>query len=277
MKKYGLVGERLSHSLSPAIHKRIFELSPFDARYDLYELTKIEASNIGRFIRENGLSGVNVTIPYKELVIGGLDELSPTAGRLLAVNTVLFDKDRLRGFNTDYFGFAALLSFEGIDARGKKSAVLGSGGASRAVCACLLDAGVESLAIVSRRSAAIAQNDPRVSVVGYDELSGFSGDILINTTPVGMYPRAGVSPVAQDVVSAFGLVCDIIYNPRETELLKTAKRLGKKTAGGFVMLVAQALGAQEIWRGETLDPALVGLITAELTETGQTGEARHGL
>lgn len=224
---YGLIGERLSHSFSPEIHGMLG-----DYPYRLYPLSR-EA--LPRFMRENTLEGFNVTIPYKEAVIPYLRGLSGEAEKIGAVNTVTRRADgSLYGDNTDYEGFSRLLGEE--DWRGRNALVLGSGGSSKTVRAVLEDRGC-ACTIISRR--------------GPEDYAGIArhvdAELVVNTTPVGMYPDVGVVPVSLRGFRGLRLVIDLIYNPARTALMLEAESLGIPCRNGLLMLAAQAHEAARIW------------------------------
>ena len=242
MLKFGLIGEKLGHSVSPQIHSNIFDKTSFDGDYKLYEIPHEKLSEIKEFMQDNNLSGINVTIPYKQEIMPFLDEISAEAAQIGAVNTVLRKDGRLIGYNTDYFGFGQMLDYNGISYKNKTAVVLGNGGAARAVVAYLLNNGAKKVYIASRTP---TDDD---SVISYGEIPALDDYLIVNTTPVGMYPNVDNSPVEEDVVKKACAVVDIIYNPRTTKIMKLAERLQKPSCNGMYMLVAQAVKAQEIWR-----------------------------
>lgn len=250
---YGLIGEKLSHSISPEIHNKLFQALEIQGNYQIFQVKKHKLSEAVYGLSALGAIGANVTIPYKVSVMKYLDSLSPEAEKIGAVNTILFKYGELKGFNTDYHGFKRALDFSSIAVEGKKAAVLGTGGASKAVCQCLIDNGIAHLVLVSRTP---GMNG--IQTIGYDELKRLRGwDIIINCTPVGMYPGIDASPVGKEVLEHFSSAVDLIYNPLETLFLKYARELGMPCANGLYMLVSQAAAAEEIWQGITIDEALV--------------------
>lgn len=244
MIKLGLVGEKLSHSLSPQIHEEIMKQRGIDGTYELLEFSKETFTRDFNALKNAGYRGVNVTIPYKEAVIPLLDNISKQAKYIGAVNTVLFEKGLATGFNTDYDGFLSLLDHNNIAVKGKGAVVLGSGGAAKAVVKGLLDLGIYDLTIVSRKK----QNFHGNYTVSYEFFreAKLKCDILINCTPVGMYPNADDCPIPKECIRA-EVVIDTIYNPPKTQLLKYAEELGIKAVNGNFMLWEQAVKAQEIW------------------------------
>ena len=228
--RYGLIGKTLKHSLSPEIHKHFY-----DYEYSLIELNEEE---LKEFLTKKDFNGVNVTIPYKQAVIPYLTKIDDFAKKIGSVNTVKKEKDgSLIGYNTDYFGFLYLLKSNGINVKNKKTIVLGSGGASKTVCAVLTDLGAKSVTVISRTGENNYQNISK----------HFDAEIIINTTPVGMYPDNLNTPVDLTCFKDIQAVVDIIYNPLKTKLLLDAKKHNIKFANGLLMLVAQAKMAAEIF------------------------------
>ena len=221
----GLLGRTLSHSYSPAIHSLLGD-------YD-YSLFEKEPEQVADFIRNGSWDGLNVTIPYKKEAAMLCDELSPLAKEMGSVNTLVRKDGKIYGDNTDAFGFAQMLN---MDCKGKKALVLGSGGASVTVQAVLKKAGAE-VVVISRSG----ENNYANLHLHKD------AEVLVNTTPVGMYPHNGESPVDLDDLPHLQLVLDIIYNPAGTKLILDAEERGIPCKSGLVMLVAQAARACEIW------------------------------
>ena len=242
----GLLGEKLSHSYSPQIHRLMA-----DYEYALYEVT---GQALGDFLRSDRFDAINVTIPYKKAVIPYCSRLSPQAQRLGAVNTIVRQPDgTLLGHNTDYFGFSAMFKRCGVDSKGKKALVLGTGGAAVTVKAVLEDMGANVI-FISRSG----ENN-------YENISMHQdATILINATPVGMYPHNGESPVDLDKLPHLHCVLDLIYNPSRTKLLLDAEKRGLLTQNGLYMLVAQAKESSEWFTGSTIDNAVIDNIVSKL-------------
>ena len=186
-----------------------------------------------------------------------LDGISEEAVKIGAVNTIYLNNGELQGFNTDYYGFGVMLKISNIDVKDSIAVILGNGGASRAVLHYLLDNGVREVYIASRSPNNKEYSLSNVKIISYEELKGIKGDILINSTPVGMYPNISESPVSKDIISNFNSIVDLIYNPAETKFLSYGKELNKKVVGGLYMLVGQAVKAQEIWQEEDIDQAII--------------------
>ena len=243
----GLIGEHLGHSFSAVIHGKLA-----DYAYGLYELAPEE---VEAFVREGGLDAFNVTIPYKKAVMPYLDRISPEALRIGAVNTVVRRADgSLDGYNTDYYGFDLMLSSLGVSVKGKKVLVLGSGGASATARTVLTDRGAEPVIVVGRR----LENNYENLYLHRDAA------VVVNTTPVGMYPDCGASPISLAELPRCEAVLDVIYNPARTALLAQAESLGIPNVNGLYMLVAQAVRAYELFTGETAEPTAVSEILSEV-------------
>ena len=248
----GLLGEKLSHSYSPQIHR---ELADYD--YRLYEKTPEQVED---FVRHGDWHGLNVTIPYKKTVIPFCDELSETAAAIGSANTLLRRADgTIYGDNTDAYGFETLLTGTHPDSiAGQKALVLGTGGASVTVCAVLKKHGAEVVTI-SRSGENNYQNLDRHA----------DASLLVNTTPVGMYPKNGIRPVDLAVFPKLKCVLDVVYNPARTALLLQAEKLGIPHAGGLTMLVAQARRSSELFLGNTLPDEEIPRITKLLSDSMQ--------
>ena len=230
----GLLGEKLGHSYSPRIHRELGNYS--------YELFEVEPERLGDFLLQGSFDGLNVTIPYKKAVMPYCAELSETARSIGSVNTIVRRKDgSLYGDNTDFDGFSWLLARNGGIREGEKALVLGSGGASLTVQAVLKSCGAE-VVVISRRGAHT-----------YDTLEQHKDAVLlVNATPVGMYPKNMESPVELDKLPKLRCVLDLIYNPARTRLLLDAEKRGIPFEGGLSMLVGQAKRAAELFTGKTL-------------------------
>ena len=263
MEFYGLLGEKLSHSLSPQIHNRIFDLIGIEGAYKLFPIPKDKVKKVGESIKIFGIRGMNVTIPYKKEIMDQLDFISDESRKIGAVNTISLENGKLYGYNTHYYGFGLMLDISKIEVKDKRAVVLGTGGAAKAVVTYLQDKGVKELFVVSRNK--MKNNwSGEVNLIDYSDLQSLEGDLLINTTPVGMYPNVGKSPVGENVIKRFEAIVDLIYNPRETELLRLAKLNGKKSFDGLYMLVGQAVKAQEIWQDMNIDNKVTNIIYEEL-------------
>jgi len=261
--KFGLLGEKLSHSLSPEIHSEIFRKLGINASYNIIEIKPEKLPGVLDELKSRGYIGINVTIPYKKEIMEYLDTLSDEASRIGAVNTVCL-KDRYEGYNTDYYGFGMALEKYGIKAAGARCAVLGSGGAARAVVTYLEDHGAGAVTIVSRNPEGAAAKFPGFSCTDIASFSADGFDIIINATPVGMYPDSEKSPIKKEQLKGAGFVMDLIYNPPKTVLLRYAEELGIPCSNGLYMLVAQAVKSEEIWQGRTLDKSFISGIAEKM-------------
>ena len=243
----GLLGRKLGHSYSPQIHNLLGDYS--------YVLFEKEPEELENFLKNGDFSGLNVTIPYKKEVIPYLSELSPTAKKMGCVNTVLRRSDgTLYGHNTDYFGFTSLVRHAGLSVAGKKVLVLGSGGASNTAVAALKDLGASPV-VISRSGENNYHNLHRHT----------DAAAIVNTTPVGMYPNTGVSPIDLGLFPHLEGVLDVIYNPARTQLLLDAEKLGIPRENGLWMLVAQAKEAAEVFTGRKISDEVIEKIYRQLS------------
>lgn len=261
--KYALIGEKLSHSLSPLIHELFFRKADIEGTYELCEVGQEELPGLLQRLREQGFQGVNVTIPYKNKIMNYLDDISEPAKAIGAVNTVVLS-DEIKGFNTDYDGFGRSLEHHGFDPVGKVCVVLGSGGASMAAVSYLDDHGAADVMIASRGPEAASVKYPGKRIIAIDEFKAEGTDLIVNATPVGMYPETDKSPLEKHQLAGASFIFDLIYNPAETLLMKYASELGISCCNGLFMLVAQAISAQEIWQGRKFSPELIKSIYDEM-------------
>lgn len=248
MKKYALLGEKLSHSYSPLIHKEIFKDMNISADYELRELKINELEAAINDLRLDKYNGYNVTIPYKKEIMKYLDEISAEAKEIGSVNTVAKINGKIVGFNTDYFGFYNELLHFNVPVYNKNCYILGTGGASLAIYKALKDLG-GNVYYVSRKP----NND---NIISYDDLANRSIDLIVNTTPVGMYPNVDASPVDETIAKRAGNVIDIIFNPRQTKILQYAN----SNMDGLYMLVGQAIKAEEIWQNKKYELKIEDLL-----------------
>lgn len=265
-ERYGLLGEKLGHSISPMIHSLALKETGNRGFYRLFEVDRGCLKQWFEETKDKGLKGINVTIPYKIEIMNYLDKISDEARRIGSVNTVYFKDGEAIGYNTDYNGFGKLLSKFKIRVDEKKIVILGSGGAARSVLCCCIDNNAEEIFIVSRGG----NKNKEISgakVISYDELYSLDNkDIIINCTPCGMYPLVENTPIKEKVLSKFQTAVDLIYNPQETIFLKSAKNLGLQCVNGLYMLVAQAVAAQEIWNDIKIDDSIIDKIYMKTME-----------
>lgn len=265
MKRAGVIGHPLGHSISPVLFEAAFRAAGVDATYEAWD-TPPEALR-GRIdaLRGDEFFGANVTVPYKEEVVPMLDALDEVAARVGAVNTIVQDAGALRGHNTDVYGFRRALEETGFDLRGKRAVVLGTGGAARAVAAVLVDLGMQTIFVSSRNW---RRADALVSALRPATRSGTqitwshwedgafiramaAADLVVNATPVGTARSEleGQVPTDTTLIREGALAFDLVYNPPETPFLAGARRQGARTAGGLSMLVHQAAEAFRLWTG----------------------------
>ena len=240
--KYGLIGEKLGHSFSKEIHERL--------GYG-YELLEIAPSDLESFICEKNFLGINVTMPYKSAVMPYLDEIDGPAKKIGAVNTIVNREGRLYGYNTDYYGMKELLYRAEIDPKGKKVAILGSGGTSKTAYALFSDLGAKKIIVVSRSGK-----------INYDNLYDkyFDTEIIVNTTPVGMFPDIFKKPCDIKKFKKLCGVIDAVYNPLDTTIVKEAKKRGIKAASGLYMLVGQAVIASGLFIGTSYPSHTIDIV-----------------
>ena len=233
---YGLLGETLGHSFSPQIHACLGDYE--------YKLFEVAPEDLGDFLRSGSFEGLNVTIPYKRAVMPYLAEISENAKAIGSVNTItVLPNGTLRGDNTDYDGFLYLVRRSGIAVNGKKAVVLGTGGASLPVKKVLSDLGAREIISISRTGENNYQNLEK----------HFDADLIVNTTPVGMYPNNLQAPLSLDGFSHLSGVLDIVYNPQKTQLILDAEQRGIPAFSGLTMLVAQAKRAAELFLNTNID------------------------
>ena len=244
--KCGLLGRKLGHSYSPQIHALMDDYS--------YELFEKEPEEVGEFVRNGDYDAMNVTIPYKKDVIPYLDEIDDIARRLGSVNTIVRRPDgRLEGHNTDYYGFLSLIEHSGIQVYGRKVLVLGTGGTSVTAQAVLADLGAQ-VVVISRSG----ENN-------YGNLEQhYDAQVIVNTTPVGMYPNTGAAPLDIRLFPQLRGVLDVIYNPSRTQLLLDADEQWIDCDNGLWMLVAQAKLASEFFTGKKLSTGIIASIHRKL-------------
>lgn len=231
MKKYGCIAKKLTHSFSKEIHAKLA-----DYEYELIELNEDEVEN---FLTKRDFNAINVTIPYKQTVIPHLDFLSDVAKRIGAVNTIVNKSGKLYGYNTDYYGMAALINKLGIELKGRKVLILGTGGTGKTARILSEDMGAEEVITVSRKKSGI--------YLTYEDVlkEHTDANVIINTTPSGMFPDCESQPIDISAFNKLEGVVDAVYNPLRTNLVLKAKAEGIKAEGGLYMLVMQAVAAVE--------------------------------
>ena len=243
---FGILGEKLGHTLSPEIHADLLKQQNLKGIYEKYEVNCEEVCHVLDMMKEKHITGMNVTIPYKTTLCQMVDVLDDRAKEIGAVS--MFQK-------------------AGVELTGKQIVILGSGGASKALIYGFHLEGASAITIAARNKEAreeLKKQFSYIHVCGLDEIP--SGDIIINTTPVGMFPHAGVSPVGASVIRRFKIASDIVYNPLITEFLRIAREEGLQIVTGLMMLVDQAIGSEEIWLGKKLDYNMGNRIHEELAK-----------
>lgn len=242
MKQFGLLGENIQYSMSPALHRYIFQLYNIKAAYQLYDLPAYP-SNLRQHL--NHLDGFNVTIPYKEAILPFLDGLDESAQEIGAVNTVVNRSGKWIGYNTDIDGFCYTLS-QIKSSPIKTACILGTGGASKMAQVALGALGIECQ-VLSRHET------PSVTTYAAFENDRRSIDLLINCTPVGSQQIKDKMPIEASLIARFKVVYDMIYSPFETLLLASAREKGIEVVNGVTMLIVQALKADALWLDLNLD------------------------
>ncbi len=270
MKHYTLIGNPLGHSMSPMIHERLFALKGREADYTLTAIPPEKLCVQSPNLKE--LAGFNITIPHKMAIIPFLDGLDDTAKRYNSVNTVATIKGKSIGYNTDCTGFLHCVSDFPLSG---KVLLIGCGGVGRMMAIEVLSKGAElTIAILEGdrplANALLEEIDERypqasVHVVLNGEIEG-NFDVLLNATPVGMYPKTLSCPVSDEVIAHADCFFDAIYNPTQTTLIQKARNLGKRAVGGSAMLVWQAVDAHRIWDGDTYTQEEIQSIIEEMEE-----------
>ena len=254
MDKYTLIGYPLGHSMSPMIHDRLFAMKGRKASYSLTEIAPEELANKAQSLKE--YRGLNVTIPHKQTVIPFLDEIGESAKRYNSVNCIVNKNGKLIGYNTDCDGFVRSVEKYPMDG---KVLLVGCGGVGRMMAVEAVLHGAElTIGIIpcdTERAAALTEEilapppDAKIRTALTADLDE-SFDVILNASPVGMYPKTEACPVSDTLIEKCGYVFDVVYNPVETTLMKKARALGKPAVGGSAMLVLQAVKAHELWDGD---------------------------
>jgi len=248
---YGLIGNPVRHSLSPIIHNGAFRRMGLNAVYLAFEVNDLEEAISG--VRELGLRGVSVTLPFKTQILPYLDNIEGVAWKIRAVNTILNEGGRMTGHNTDWYGALQALETK-VDLKGKRVILLGAGGAARAIGFGLKEKGCQ--VIIFNRSQNRAEVLAKELGCVHHPLSCFGemdGDILVNATSVGMYPLNEESPIPKEILKEGMVVMDIVYRPLRTRLLREAEEQGCITIDGLEMLAHQGAAQLEIWTGKRPD------------------------
>ena len=241
--RYGLIGEKLGHSFSKDIHERIA-----DYTFDLIPLSKEEFKE---FMEKKEFAAINVTIPYKKDVIPYLDEMDEHAKAIGAVNTIVNQNGKLKGYNTDFTGFLYMVKKHNVHMEGKKVLIIGNGGASAAIQAVVRHEKAGQMVVVD----VVTGN----GAISYDEMfsSHLDAEIIINTSPIGMYPRIGNAPIDISMFHKCEAVMDVIYNPILTRLCFEAQEMDIKRVNGLEMLIAQAKQSVEFFLDKQIDDQII--------------------
>lgn len=250
--RYGCIGKKLTHSFSKEIHSRL-------ADYD-YELIELAENEVQPFLQNKAFDAINVTIPYKETVIPHLDYISDIAKRIGAVNTVVNKEGKLYGYNTDYYGMTSLIQRLGVCLKGKKVLVLGTGGTSKTARIVANDLGAKEIITVSRKGPV----DYQLAITEHSD-----ANVIINTTPVGMYPDCESQPIDVYAFEKLEAVIDAVYNPLCTNLVLNAKKRGVKAEGGLYMLVMQAVVAVEKFLDTKIEKSVADSVFASVLASKQ--------
>lgn len=252
--QYGLIGEKLSHSFSKEIHTKYFGLD--------YSLKELAYNEVATFLKKRNFKAINVTIPYKTTVIPYLDYIDDTAKKIGAVNTIVNDNGILKGYNTDFLGLKFMLEKSGIDFKDKSFLILGDGATSKTAVAVAESLNAKNVTRVSRKG-----TDGTVS---YSEATGLKDtQIIINTTPVGMFPNLENTPIDIENFPNLIGVFDAVYNPLRTKLVLSALNKGLVACGGLYMLVAQAVFAYELFTGNKVPKSKIDSIYSEISKQKQ--------
>ena len=257
MQKFGLFGFPIAHSLSPVLQGNLLKSQNIEGEYQLYPIEPDNLVEEFAKLEKSGLTGLNVTAPFKQDILAFLDEVAPAAKKMGAVNTIFFKDGKKYGYNTDYDGFGMVLDQINFSCEGKKVLILGAGGGALAASHYVANQGAKEVWIVSRNLD--KKSHGGFPLLSYDQLAENLGttDLIVNCTPVGMYPNFDASPIDLNLLDSYkGAVVDLIYNPFKTKLIEKAISLGLAASGGLMMLVGQGIAAQQIWQEKKLDPAL---------------------
>ncbi len=261
MLNYSIIGNPISHSLSPVLHTEVFKQLGIDASYSAIDASREDLPQIIQQVKSGKINGLNVTIPHKTEIMSYIDEINIKAKQIGAVNCVFSKNGKLRGYNTDWYGFSVLLKKNNIVIQSKTVIVLGAGGVAKSVIYTLLREGVGVVIIVNRtleRAVQLVQSFEAVSrnsklmILPIEDVSPnlMQDSIIINCTSVGMTPKLNKSPLAENLLSEHHTLIDTIYTPSETQFLKYGKDTGAITINGLDMFIYQGLASLDLWLGE---------------------------
>ncbi len=237
--KYALLGNKLGHSKSKLIHEFLYKKLNYSDTYDLIEVDKSNLNEYIEMLKNGKYQGFNITIPYKTEILKYVDEMSFEVKKINACNTIIYEDNKIKAYNTDYFGFRE--SIKKYDLTNKLCYIMGNGGASKAVIEVLLDLNANVVSICRNKN-----NKSKVEEIFFEEANNIKGYMLINATPLGMYPNINDELlVSKKTINNFDIVYDLIYNPEKTNFLKSSNNI---TINGIDMLIFQAIYAFSIWK-----------------------------
>ena len=257
MKKFIVIGDPIKHSLSPYLNNWIFKKFNISAKYSKVCCDKTDLPKIFNQIKDDSINGINITIPYKELVLDFIDEINPRAQSIGAVNCIKKNNDKLIGYNTDWYGFSQLLVINKIDVLNKEIIIIGAGGVSRAILFSLIQMGVSNIKVFNRTilKGKNLENEI-IKSFSLDDINNYikQDSIIINCTSIGM--NHDESPLLKELINNKQIIIDTIYNPYKTRLLKIGDIIGAKTINGLDMFIFQAVASLELWLNESINERL---------------------
>ena len=249
MRKYGVIGDPINHSLSPLLHGEIYSQIGMPISYNKQ---LIKNSELSSFVIDNKLQSYNVTIPHKESILHFLDSLDSVAVEIGAVNCVMNKK----GFNTDWLGFIKAMAFNKVEIKDKNCLIIGAGGVAKAICYALIKSKSKSIDVINRSRRRKKELVRWISSYGIKNNKKEMPDIIINCTPIGMWPNAEILPININKIHTNQIIVDTIYNPIETEWIKLSRKKGAFTIGGLDMFIFQGIASAEIWENKNITNSL---------------------
>ena len=256
--KLGLLGKELSHSLSPEIHQYLLKTENIPGIYEKYEISEEELSQVIPMMKKEHILGLNVTHPYKEILFHLVEKVDHHAKVIGAINTIKIKKGISYGYNTDYLGAIHMFRNANVSLKDKSIFILGSGGSAKALIYALQLENADKITVVARNQLACTALKEQFPFIDIYDLVNFiqetpTGDLIVNTTPIGQFPNIDPSPVPENVLGNFKVACDIVYNPLMTQFLTLAKKQNLNIITGLSMLINQAIAAQELWFEREID------------------------
>lgn len=250
---YFVIGHPISHSLSPLMHQAALDHYGFQEKYVAIDLQPDEVNSFIAWCSRPQFRGCNITLPYKQLFMDAVDEVTAQARKIGAINTIVKEKERLIGHNTDIYGFLKPLEPFRNELDGREALIFGTGGASRAVVTALFEIGIRKVWLVSRNPLAVSNDHPDVEIISYDQWTAVMDpvSIVVNSTPLGMHPATDRSPVRESEISwLLDRICyDLIYNPLHTKFLRESQDLALQCIGGLEMFIHQGSRSFQLWTG----------------------------